>query len=168
MLKYLVAAAAAIYFGMLIFGDEARRSDVTRNAEGKTTEMSFAAFARPESREAGKELTSTVTDSEAVELAIQAGKSHRQGRHDAPLRGLVAAIEEHAGQEVIADSWYVSGERVNLRAGPGTGSAVVAQLQDGEPATVIGDRDGWYQIQTADGAVSGWIFGKFLTDQMPG
>ena len=168
MLKYLVAAAAAIYFVMLIFGDEARRSDVTRNAEDETTEISFAAFVRPESIETGKKLTFAITDSEAVEHAIQAAKSLREGRRDAPLRGLIAAIEEEAGQEGIADNWYVSGERVNLRAGPGTGNAVVAQLKRGEPATVLSDRDGWYQIQTADGAVSGWIFGKFLTDQMPG
>ena len=123
MLKYLVAAPAAFFFVMLIFGDEARRSDVTRNVQEEMTEMSFAAFARPESNETTKKLTSMVTDSEVIELAIQAGKSHCQGRRDAPLRDLVAAIEDDAGQEVIADGWYVSGERVNLRAGPETGIA---------------------------------------------
>ena len=152
---------------MLIFGDEARRSDVTRNVQEEMTEMSFAAFARPESNETTKKLTSMVTDSEAIELAIQAGKSHCQGRRDAPLRDLVAAIEDVAGQGVIAGGRYVSGQRVNLRVGPGNGNAVVAQLKRGEPATVLSDRESWYQLQTADSAVSGWIFGKFLAVQLP-
>ena len=168
MLKYLVAAAAAIYFVMLIFGDEGRRSDATQDVQDEAAGLSLATFAPLESDETAKELTSEFTDAEAVEVAIQAGRFHREERQEAPLRGLVAAIEDDTGQEEIASNWYVSGERVNLRAGPGTGNAVVAQLKRGDPATVLSDRDGWYQIRTADGSVSGWIFGKFLTDQMPG
>ena len=36
------------------------------------------------------------------------------------------------------------------------------QQTDEEEAEVLADADGWYQIRTSDGGVSGWIFGKFL------
>ena len=57
---------------------------------------------------------------------------------------------------------------MNLRQGPGTGNAVVAQVTRGMEAEVLESQNGWYQIRTADGSLSGWISGKFLTEKQPG
>ena len=64
--------------------------------------------------------------------------------------------------------WYVTGSRVNLRGGPGKSNAVVGQVTFGAEAEVLTDKDGWFQIRLADGSASGWIFGKFLGEKLPG
>ena len=117
-----------------------------------------------------------MSDAEAVEMAMAASRTVREDRTANPTfrRGaetteLVAAVEEAVEAATSeAEFWYVSGSKVNLRQGPGTGNAVVAQVTLGTEALVLDARDGWMQIETTDGATSGWIFGKFLKDQKPG
>lgn len=173
MLKYLVASVAAIYSVLLIFGDESRRPDVTRQAQDDVTGFSLAAFALPETSAVTRTLDSDISEAQAVQLAIEAGKAHRANRTAAPLRGLVTAVETVAATETAAPSgtggyWYVTGSRVNLRAGPGTGNAVVGQLVSGDATEVLDDQNGWYQVRTADGAISGWVSARFLSDRQPG
>lgn len=175
MLRYLTVALAAIYFMLLIFGDQDRRPEVTRQARDDVTGFSLASFALPGTANAVRSPTSGISEAEAVQIALQKGLDHRNGRTSRPLRGLVAAVEAApavtplpASASDDAEPWYVTGERVNLRAGPGTGNAVVGQLAFGDAAEVLDDRDGWYEIRTTDGVVSGWIFGRFLNSQLPG
>jgi uncharacterized protein YgiM (DUF1202 family) len=57
----------------------------------------------------------------------------------------------------------VSGTRVNLRSGPGTGHAVVAQLvRDQEVEVLTDEGDGWVKLRALDGNDIGWMSGKFL------
>ena len=65
-------------------------------------------------------------------------------------------------------AWFVTGSRVNVRQGPGTGNAVVGQVTQGMEAQVLETRDGWMQIVTKDGGASGWISGRFLEERQPG
>lgn len=174
MLKYLVACAASIYCIMILFGDESRRPEVTRQAQDDVTGFTLASFRMPEDDRTSTLLSSRISEAEAVKIALEAGREYRATRKAAPLRGLVASAEaapapaSAVAPAQTANLWYVTGSRVNLRAGPGTGNAVVGQLFLGDATEVLGDQDGWYQVRTADGAVSGWIFGKFLAEQQPG
>lgn len=174
MFRYLVAAVAAIYCSLLIFGDASRYPDVSRQSQDDVTGLSLAAFATTDIQPAIPETTSRISDSEAVEIALSAAESIRGNRERAPLLGMVTAAKAEAAEaettepETPEQFHYVSGNRVNLRAGPGTGNPVVGQLSLGDAAQVLSDQQGWYEIRTADGATSGWIYGKFLSDQKPG
>ena len=52
----------------------------------------------------------------------------------------------------------VSGSFVNVRAGSGTGYAIVSSLSKGNTAQVLGSENGWYKIKLSNGTV-GWIAG---------
>lgn len=168
MFKLIVATCAALYAILLIFGDEARRPDeVARTDTPQLSVITPAALPVLERRPA---LTSDISEREAVELAIAAGKAIREERRTAAPRtiavALTDAVEPQAAPEM--SYWYVTGSRVNLRGGPGTSNAVVGQVTFGAEAEVLTDKDGWYQIRLADGSASGWIFGKFLGEKLPG
>lgn len=175
MVKYVLAGLAAIYCILTVFGDEDRRVAVARQSTDEVTGLTLAAFALPDTQSKSIVLTSTVTEADAIQIAMQAGKDLRANRTSSALRGLTgAATATVAPAATVAetapatDIRYVSGSRVNLRSGPGTANAVVGQLVLGQSAEVLAETDNWFQIQTPDGATSGWIFGKFLTATKPG
>lgn len=172
MFKYTMAAVAMIYCGLLVFGDEARRPEVTKEASDDITGITLASFAVPETRNSLPNLSSGISDADAIALALKAGEVARANRERRALRGSVSSkskpddVSETSAQP--RNLWFVTGSRVNLRSGPGTGNAVIGQVVWGDAAEVLDDADGWYQIRTADGSVSGWIFGKFLDETQPG
>lgn len=62
------------------------------------------------------------------------------------------------------DLRVVTGDRVNLREGPGTGFGAIDQLASGTIAEVIETgADGWVRIQVQGTQVSGWMSADFLT-----
>jgi len=76
--------------------------------------------------------------------------------------------------QLAEEPWFgwlgeVTGERVNVRAGPGTGTAVIAQLSKGEAVRVLSRRGDWLRIRLpqlegesegADGLA--WIYHSLL------
>ncbi|GFE50960.1 hypothetical protein So717_27130 [Roseobacter cerasinus] len=53
---------------------------------------------------------------------------------------------------------FISGDRVNMRGGPGTGFDVVTQLVRGTQVEVLQDNGtGWVRLRPADGGPEGWI-----------
>lgn len=76
--------------------------------------------------------------------------------------------------QLAGESWFgwigeVTGDRVNVRAGPGTKSSIVAKLTKGQKIRVLGRRDNWLRIQLpASEKTSGgdrelaWIYGSLL------
>ncbi|NAZ37924.1 SH3 domain-containing protein [Rubellimicrobium sp. CFH 75288] len=75
-----------------------------------------------------------------------------------------ATEDEAAPVEVAAptvERRRVTGDRVNMRGGPGTDFAVVGQMGAGEIAEVIGQQNGWLQVRTPDGQ-EGWMSARFL------
>lgn len=61
------------------------------------------------------------------------------------------------------DQRRVTGDRINMRAGPGTSHAVIGSLSAGDVVTPLGaEADGWIQVRTANGT-SGYIAGRFLS-----
>ena len=181
MFRLITVTLAALYAVLYVFGAEDRRVEVSRQAasDDDTAGFTLASFTNATIESTPLPTKSFgISDQDAINIALQAGADFRAGRSSAPIYGVVAAVDA-AGvaaaaapapeeQPAQTDMWYVTGTSVNLRAGPGTGNAVVGKLGFGDEAEVISDEGGWYQIRTADGAVSGWIFGKFLADNLPG
>ena len=50
----------------------------------------------------------------------------------------------------------VTGDRANVRSGPGTDQGVVFQMAKGETARLVSKSNGWVEIETAKGQ-KGWI-----------
>lgn len=79
---------------------------------------------------------------------------------------------EHAGEApapVPSDGpvLYVTGDRVNVRAGPSTGDRVVTALGRGAAVQALGAQDAeWVNIRDADGRM-GYIAGRFLSPDAP-
>lgn len=180
MFKFVVATLAAIFIVLLVFGDDSRREDVSKSEREPAIEFSLAAFI-PQVNEIDKvelEPASTLSDVEAVKVAVEAGELLRADRRETKSNDfatIAATVETSVNGDDVAtesskaaDFWYVSGARVNLRAGPGTVNAVVARLGLGTEAEVLSDTTAaWIEIRTADGA-AGWISSKFLTESAPG
>lgn len=55
----------------------------------------------------------------------------------------------------------ITGDKVNVRKGPGPDHAVVFQLTKGSGAQLLAKENNWLQIKSADGQI-GWVAG-FLT-----
>ncbi|TMV82945.1 SH3 domain-containing protein [Thioclava sp. BHET1] len=76
------------------------------------------------------------------------------------------------GQAGGPDFWQVAGvsagDRLNLRAGPSAKEAVVARLANGTVLRNLGCRGSgtarWCRVATPDGAISGWVAGRFLVE----
>jgi hypothetical protein len=175
MFKLIAVTLAGLYFILHTFGAEDRRVDVSRQASSDAIGFTLAALDVPRLETTplpGKDFG--ISDAEAVQLALEAGAKIRGERAPKPLYGVVAAVDAagvaaaSATTEPTPQMWYVTGSSVNLRSGPGTGNAVVGRLGFGQAAEVLGNENGWYEIRTADGTTSGWIFGKFLADSRPG
>lgn len=181
MFKFIAVTLAVLYAVMHTFGDEMRRPEVAR-AEPMALGLVPAAYAveAVEEDTAPQRLErSSISEAEAVKLALRAGADYRSERKRAPLRGTVQyaaangqitsdATISDATAEPAADLWYVTGNTVNLRSGPGTSNPAVTQLNFGREAEVLDSSNGWYQIRTVDGSTTGWIHGNFLADRKPG
>lgn len=62
---------------------------------------------------------------------------------------------------------YVTGNRVNVRAGPSTGDRVVTALRRGAAVAALGPADAeWVNIRDADGRV-GYVSARFLSSSPP-
>ncbi|RMF89016.1 MAG: hypothetical protein D6736_09135, partial [Nitrospinota bacterium] len=65
---------------------------------------------------------------------------------------------------VSAQVVEVTGQRVNVRAGPGLSSAVITVVERGDRFPVLGKRGAWYHIQLPDGR-RGWIYEALVREQ---
>ncbi len=75
---------------------------------------------------------------------------------------------------VVEGTMKTLGDKINVRAEAKAGTKAVGTLDKGVDVTVIGrskepqtvDKvvDYWYQVKTADGKTTGWVFGGFLTE----
>ena len=66
-----------------------------------------------------------------------------------------------AGSDIRA----VSGDRVNLREGPGTNYSVIDQLVRGDKVEVLQDEgEGWVKLRPVGGGTIGWMASFLLTD----
>lgn len=176
MFKWVAATLAVLYCMMVIFGDPGRLNDrpIFSAQTSPIAGLFFASAAVADIP--AVQMQETISDEAAVDLAIATGAALRAERNanvGPSLRGLVAAVEAAADQPFApppeaVDVWFVTGTKVNLRAGPGTGNAVVAQLTLGTETRALSDpTSDWVEIETTDGAAHGFIFSRFLSQSRP-
>ena len=173
MLKLSVATLAAMYLIAISVGDAPESEVVARGADPafETTFVSLVGAAAASTFDPTAQVIepAKLSDAEAIELALATGADLRGARQSTnTLLGTgavqqVAALGQDAAPAPAAEYWSVTGSAVNLRAGPGTANDVVAKLSLGTEAEVLEEGNGWYRIRTADGAIDGWIFGKYLS-----
>jgi len=121
---------------------------------------------------------SSILTVEPTKVAVQGTSVVGQSRIDVPRDDLIMspqpstetpavtlAVAALTPAVVVPEIEYraVSGNRVNLRSGPGTSHAVVTQLVRGEEVEVLVDQsDGWVKLRALDGNDIGWMSGRFL------
>jgi hypothetical protein len=71
------------------------------------------------------------------------------------------ALPEEPVETAAVDLREVTGDRVNMRGGPGTDYAVVGQLLGGAVAEVVEAQGEWVRVRDAAG-VEGWMAAQFL------
>ena len=99
----------------------------------------------------------------------------RQGHQDA--RDILVQLNGDPGvhllelhPEVAREGWFgwsarVAGERINVRAGPGTDQKIVAQVEKGSAVRVIGQRGDWYMVVLPPAASgnTAWIYKSLVS-----
>ena len=69
-----------------------------------------------------------------------------------------------ATAEVAGDVRRVSGNRVNVRGGPGTDFGIVSRLVRGDNVLILQDNgNGWVRMRPVDGGTEGWMADFLLT-----
>jgi Bacterial SH3 domain len=82
--------------------------------------------------------------------------------HRAAVLGGCLALMTKVALAAPGDRLAVSGDRVNVRTGPGTEYRVSLQIHRGQPAVELA-RDGeWVQVELTDPAAQGWIHRSLL------
>lgn len=77
------------------------------------------------------------------------------------------AAETDLAAQPGATVLYVTGNRVNFRAGPSTSDLVVGALQAGSPVEALGpETGGWINIRDAQGR-AGYMSAQFLSPNRP-
>ena len=168
MIRLTVVTLAALYAVLNVFGENRGEAEDVARTEPLEINLIQASVLPSDAEVTLPVSPSSISETEAVQLALAAGAELRAQRKLVPLQGSVETVTpelptaDAKPAEIAVSYWTVTGSRVNLRSGPGTSNDVVGQVSNGLQAEVLADRDGWYQIRTADGSASGWIFGKFL------
>ena len=72
----------------------------------------------------------------------------------------IAFREEEPADPILMGTVRTNGGNLNVRAGAGIGSAVISQLKNGTEVKVIGEKDGWYEIEIPSDYA--YVCGKYL------
>ncbi len=81
-----------------------------------------------------------------------------------PTDGLTVAVTSSESRS-FDDIRTVSGNRVNVRGGPGTDFGIVARLVRGDAVKIIqDDGNGWVRFEALNGDASGWMADFLLSD----
>jgi uncharacterized protein YgiM (DUF1202 family) len=122
----------------------------------------------------------SISAQEAIDIALERGaeiKAERE-KQGAAVSALPTAEELFGGDmaapvaepaavasgaaPVDGSKWRVTGDRVNLRSGPGTGFEIVASAVRGEDVVLQGRDGDWAEVILPETGAKAWIFGKFL------
>lgn len=128
---------------------------------------------QPAARDAGTERTAA-TEPQPVPPAVVQAESQTPERIQRFPGPALRPSPEHAGETpepapmaVDGPVLYVTGDRVNVRAGPSTADRVVAALGRGVAVQALGPQDAeWVNIRDAEGR-TGYVAGRFLSASAP-
>ncbi len=155
-------ASLALAFWLASGGGEFDPPERTARARPETSAPAVPALPEPAplTQITAEEPEIREVDIAAFDRAIAAAEDSIAPRPPAPAVPVSDASIDAALGEAL-DLRTVTGNVVNLRAGPGTGFDVVGQLVEGQGAEVL-LRDGdWSEVRTEDGA-TGWMASRFL------
>jgi uncharacterized protein YraI len=82
--------------------------------------------------------------------------------HRAAVVGSCIALVAKVALATPGDALVVSGELVNVRAGPGMEYGVRLQVQRDQPAVELAREGEWVQLKLTDAAAEGWIHQSLL------
>ena len=72
----------------------------------------------------------------------------------------IAFKEQEPAETVMVGTVRTNGGNLNIRAGASISSAVISQLKNGTEVKVLGEKDGWYEIEIP--SEYAWVCGKYL------
>ncbi|WP_370400139.1 SH3 domain-containing protein [Sulfitobacter sp. JB4-11] len=113
--------------------------------------------------------TDTATEDEDFGVPVNPGYSVSSADTPAIIPSLIVGADEPAEETVTLsaiedDIRTVSGNRVNVRGGPGTDFGIVSRLVRGDAVEVLqDDGNGWVRMRPVDGDVEGWMADFLLT-----
>lgn len=111
-----------------------------------------------------EQTTASVVHAETPETVYKA--SELSGIEEVPVPESIivtAPLQPEAGvPTVVIGTATVTGNRVNVRTGPGTNFPVITQVNKGEMVTLRDQAFGWYKVTLKDGT-TGWIAGWLLS-----
>lgn len=107
-------------------------------------------------------------ENEVVLVPVNAGSSISNQDTPAIMPSLITPNDTGTAANTSAtqaDIRSVSGNRVNVRGGPGTDYGIVSRLVRGDTVEVISDNgDGWVQMRPVDGGPVGWMADFLLSN----
>ncbi len=176
MLRMTLALAAAIYVGLVVWGDPVTEAMASTDAAPAIdTDLAVAAALGPEAdpdqpvilSDDGPQVTRAATRTVVPEASVVAA-----GAGQPMLVSLIPAASEPAAPatvEAASDAagdgprLRVSGSVVNLRSGPSTANPVVAALPEGTLTEPLGEaQGGWIEIRAIEGGATGFMAARFL------
>lgn len=72
----------------------------------------------------------------------------------------IAFKEQEPAETVTVGTVRTNGGKLNVRAGASISSAVISRLKNGTEVKVLGEKDGWYEIEIP--SEYAWVCGKYL------
>lgn len=167
----IAATLAGLYVLLAAFGDPGARPTASQPPEPATAEPPAPPAEEGTLAEALGEGAGTGAEGEPPADLVQASSQTPQQVQRFPGPPLEPS-PEHAGRtsqpaQPLAGAegpiLYVTGSRVNMRAGPSTGDAVLTALTAGTPVEALGPTDAaWVNIRAPGGQV-GYVSGQFLS-----
>ncbi|MDJ0629737.1 MAG: SH3 domain-containing protein [Rhodobacter sp.] len=148
--------------------ETAKAEDVTQGAIQAAVQEEVPGLASEVevAKQEALDLTGVLPTSTQVDVAVATAIAETPVEAE-PRAGTVtsAAPEPEPEPRIV----YVTGSRVNMRAGPSTSNPVVDRLVRGTAAEVLGEAgDGWLQIRDIATGTEGFMSGDFLSPANPG
>ncbi len=104
-------------------------------------------------------------------LAVGRGDVRFADIRQAELEEVIFTATGEAPGAVAADTvptGRVTAAALNLRAGPGTGFAIVGRATEGQRLPLTGERDGiWVEVELPDASGAAWAHGRYFDTPEP-
>lgn len=187
MIRLTILLCAVLYVGMVLVpelstpgpGVAGRAGFDPTSVSGEPAPVPQQVPTTAPTRSPAAPVTITLPTGEVLEVAAVLRPSQVQAevvRLNAPpappapepaAQGGVAVQDTPTGSEEVV-LLYVTGSRVNLRAGPSTGNEIIAALGFGAQVELLSDPgNGWLEIRETEGGRVGFMSGRFLSPDRP-
>jgi uncharacterized protein YgiM (DUF1202 family) len=156
MFRMTAALLLGLYAVFVIWGEPTPDDVAVARGETSPASAPVAVAAAPSTSPETQAPLARISDREALRMALAAGE-----KTAARTMPATAEVPEAEG---APDLWYVTGSRVNLRAGPSSSTAIVGGVSLGDRAEILSDpAEPWTRIRTESG-IEAWIFSRFIAE----